>query len=197
MLARISRSRVTCTTSRLLIAQRFQLPSITVNIDKYRRFNESSAQTCKMAANKEWHEAYPNPRNQSPDAITREDLLERLQKDQKPGVDFLLVDLRKVDYQGGTIKGSLNLPAQSLYYSLPTLLNICQHAGIKSVIFYCGSSQHRGSRAAGWFDDLIKDRQVVGVRSFILRDGVGGWARAGDEYTRMMDEYDAQTWASK
>ncbi|KAG9774317.1 hypothetical protein KCU88_g5504, partial [Aureobasidium melanogenum] len=150
-----------------------------------------------MAANKEWHEAYPNPRNQSPDAITREDLLERLQKDQKPGVDFLLVDLRKVDYQGGTIKGSLNLPAQSLYYSLPTLLNICQHAGIKSVIFYCGSSQHRGSRAAGWFDDLIKDRQVVGVRSFILRDGVGGWARAGDEYTRMMDEYDAQTWASK
>ncbi|KAK5289427.1 hypothetical protein LTR99_011258 [Exophiala xenobiotica] len=137
-----------------------------------------------MTANKEWHEAFPNPRNQSPDAITREDLLERLQKDQKPGVDFLLVDLRKTDYQ-------------SLYYSLPTLLNICQHAGIESVIFYCGSSQHRGSRAAGWFDDLIKDRQVVGVRSFILRDGVGGWARAGEEYTRMMDEYDAQIWTSK
>ncbi|KAK5203198.1 hypothetical protein LTR96_010961 [Exophiala xenobiotica] len=89
------------------------------------------------------------------------------------------------------------MPVQSLYYSLPTLLNICQHAGIESVIFYCGSSQHRGSRAAGWFDDLIKDRQLIGVRSFILRDGVGGWARAGDEYTRMMDEYDAQIWASK
>ncbi|KAK5309892.1 hypothetical protein LTR93_012153, partial [Exophiala xenobiotica] len=59
------------------------------------------------------------------------------------------------------------------------------------------SSQHRGSRAAGWFDDLIKDRQLIGVRSFILRDGVGGWARAGDEYTRMIDEYDAQIWASK
>ncbi|KAK5069362.1 hypothetical protein LTR51_008612 [Lithohypha guttulata] len=154
-----------------------------------------------MAASKEWHEAYPNPRNQSPDAITRQDLLERLRKGQKSGVDFLLIDLRKADHQvrtysvapgtpvcsdvskGGTVKGSLNLPAQSLYYSLPTLLNICQHAGIKSVIFYCGSSQHRGSRAAGWFDDLIQDRQVANVRSFILRDGVGGWARAGDEYT--------------
>lgn len=52
-----------------------------------------------MTANKEWHDVFPNPRNQSPDAITRQDLLERLQKDQKPGVDFLLVDLRKADYQ--------------------------------------------------------------------------------------------------
>ena len=52
-----------------------------------------------MMANKEWHETFPNPRNQSPDAITRQDLLERLQKDQKPGIDFLLVDLRKTDYQ--------------------------------------------------------------------------------------------------
>lgn len=62
---------------------------------------------------------------------------------------------------------------------------------------HAGSSQHRGSRAAGWFDDLIKDRQVADVQSFILRDGIAGWARAGDEYTQMMDEYDAETWTSK
>lgn len=38
---------------------------------------------------------------------------------------------------------------------------------------------------------------MADVRSLILLDGIGGWARAGDEYTRMMDEYDAQTWTSK
>lgn len=42
--------------------------------------------------------------------------------------------------QGGTIKGAINLPAQSLYNSLPTLLNLCQSAKVGVVIFYCGKS---------------------------------------------------------
>lgn len=64
-----------------------------------------------MAASKEWHEAYPNPRNQSPDAITRQDLLERLRNGQKPGVNFLLVDLRKEDHQVSTYSVKLGTPS--------------------------------------------------------------------------------------
>lgn len=99
LLARVSRSLVTCATTHSPVARQVQLPAAEVSIDKYRRLNASSTQTRKMAASKEWHEAYPNPRNQAPDAITRQDLLERLRKGQKPGVDFLLVDLRKADHQ--------------------------------------------------------------------------------------------------
>jgi hypothetical protein len=40
--------------------------------------------------------------------------------------------------QGGTIKGSLNLPAQSLYYSLPTVYNLLRAGGVKYIIWYCG-----------------------------------------------------------
>jgi arsenical-resistance protein 2 len=40
--------------------------------------------------------------------------------------------------QGGTIKTSLNLPAQSFYQSRKTLLELCSRAGITKVIFYCG-----------------------------------------------------------
>lgn len=40
--------------------------------------------------------------------------------------------------QGGTIKTSMNLPAQSFYQSRKTLLDLCDRAGIKQVIFYCG-----------------------------------------------------------
>jgi arsenical-resistance protein 2 len=40
--------------------------------------------------------------------------------------------------QGGTIHGSLNLPAQSLYYSLPTVYDLCDAANINTVIWYCG-----------------------------------------------------------
>lgn len=111
------------------------------------------------------------------------------------------------------IKGSINLPAQSLYPSLPTLLNLCQSAGIKLVIWYCGerprlhsqrklylprlpigSSKGRGTRAASWFRDLLQDRGVSNIRSVILADGIAGWAKAGDECTQMMEEFDAEVW---
>ena len=42
--------------------------------------------------------------------------------------------------QGGTIVGSLNLPAQSFYYGLPTLYNLVVAAGVEKVLFYCGES---------------------------------------------------------
>lgn len=95
---------------------------------------------------------------------------------------------------------------------MPTLLNLCQTAGVSTVIWYCGestsdtcsksqaakmvrgSSRGRGTRAAGWFDDLLHDRNVTGVRSVILLDGIKGWARAGKEYTDLMTEYDESIW---
>ncbi|KIW36629.1 uncharacterized protein PV06_11142 [Exophiala oligosperma] len=149
-----------------------------------------------MAQLPAWHEAYPPPRNQSPTVVTRQKLLQWFRGGKTPGVDFLLVDLRRTDNEGGTIKGSINLPAQSLYFSLPTLLNLCQCAGVRTVIWYCGSSRGRGTRAAGWFQDLLDDRQVSGMTSAILLNGVTGWARAGEEYTGLMEGYDPEKWSN-
>lgn len=44
--------------------------------------------------------------------------------------------------QGGTIRGSLNLPAQTLHLSLPTLYEIFTASQIKMIIFYCGTCPH-------------------------------------------------------
>lgn len=46
-----------------------------------------------------WHDAYPKPRNQSPNVLQREDLLARFQNGDKSGVQFLLVDLRRTDHE--------------------------------------------------------------------------------------------------
>lgn len=40
--------------------------------------------------------------------------------------------------QGGNIRGSINLPAQSLYPSIPTLYRTLKAAGVRKVIWYCG-----------------------------------------------------------
>ncbi|KAK4112897.1 Rhodanese-like protein, partial [Canariomyces notabilis] len=149
-----------------------------------------------------WHAAYPAPRNSQPDGITREEVLDLLKSklvvtDGKASGprDFVLVDLRRNDHEGGTIRGSINLPAQSLYPTLPTLYSVLKAAGLRKVIWYCGSSRGRGTRAAGWFADLLSDQGDHDMQSLVLVGGIKGWATSGPEYTQWMDEYDEAVWS--
>ncbi len=60
-----------------------------------------------------WHAAYPKPRNAQPESLPRQDLLKKLRAGQKPGVDFLLVDLRRTDHEVGRLSAtapSSNIP---------------------------------------------------------------------------------------
>lgn len=52
--------------------------------------------------------------------------------------DFLLVDVRRTDWEGGTVATSVNFPAQSFYQTRSGVYHLCKQAGIKKVIFYCG-----------------------------------------------------------
>ncbi|RGP72487.1 oxidoreductase [Fusarium sporotrichioides] len=145
-----------------------------------------------------WHAAYPPPRNKSPAAMTRQDVLEMIRDSNNiAGRNYVLVDLRRADHEGGTIRGSVNLPAQSLYPVIPTIYTLFKSAGVRKVIWYCSSSRGRGSRAAGWFKDYIDDRGDSGMESLILFEGIAGWAKAGGEFVEWMDEYDAAVWESK
>lgn len=81
---------------------------------------------------KPWHAAFPAPRTTAP-VITREEVLTDLTSD-----GLLLVDVRRTDFEGGTIKGSLNLPAHSFYMNRAVLFDLCKRAGVKRVAFYCG-----------------------------------------------------------
>jgi arsenical-resistance protein 2 len=60
-----------------------------------------------------------------------------------------------------------------------------------------GSSRGRGTRAAGWFDDLIKEKGQQSMKSLVLLEGIAGWAAAGKEYTDMMDGYEEELWEKK
>ena len=46
-----------------------------------------------------WHEAFPPPKNSSPDSISRADLLQSCKDGKKAGKDFVLVDLRRIDHE--------------------------------------------------------------------------------------------------
>lgn len=153
-----------------------------------------------------WHAAYPAPSTLDPPTLTRTEVLQRFQQGKRPGKDFILVDLRRMDHEGGTIRGSINLPAQSLYPSIPTLYELFSTAAgggagsITEVIFYCGSSKGRAPRAASWFQDHINNQhnQSNIMKSYILHEGITGWAMDPtinkDEF---MDGYDERVWVEK
>ncbi|PLN76083.1 putative arsenate reductase [Aspergillus taichungensis] len=140
-----------------------------------------------------WHAAFPSPRTTAA-SIPRDQLLQWMQQGRVPGKDYVVIDLRRADHEGGTIKHSLNLPAQTLYPSLPTLYEMLAAAGVKHVLWFCGSSAGRGTRAANWFADLLEDRQDNSMQSLVLTGGIKGWVAAGEDYRACMEGLDERVW---
>ncbi|OAX82381.1 hypothetical protein ACJ72_03267 [Emergomyces africanus] len=145
-----------------------------------------------------WHKAFPEPKTKAA-GISRSEVLGWLKDASKKdaAVDYVLVDLRKADHEGGTISTSINLPAQSLYPSIATLYAIFKQAGVKKVIWYCGSSHGRGTRASGWFADYILEKEgesAGGMQSLVLEGGIKGWVGAGEEYVAQIVGCEASAW---
>ncbi|KAI1274515.1 Rhodanese-like domain-containing protein [Xylaria sp. FL0933] len=146
-----------------------------------------------MEAEQPWHAAFPAPKTAEPGSLTRDEVLNKLRAGDV-GRDFILVDVRRNDYEGGTIRGAINLPAQSLFPTIPTVYQLFKNAGIKYIIWYCGSSRGRGTRTAAWFNDYIQEQEDQNMKSVILAGGIKGWANAGEDFVGFMDGYVPEYW---
>ncbi|PSS08814.1 hypothetical protein M430DRAFT_109582 [Amorphotheca resinae ATCC 22711] len=155
------------------------------------------AQSQSQAPQTEWWSAFPAPRATCP-KITGDELMKLFDDmDIESGPSqFVLVDVRRTDWEGGTIKSSLNLPAQSFYQTRKTLLDLCDRASIKQVIFYCGSSSGRGPRCASWMQDYIDDIAKFGrktdLKVLVLEGGIKKWVK--DFGGSMMEGFEEKYW---
>ncbi|KAI0067550.1 hypothetical protein BV25DRAFT_1818913 [Artomyces pyxidatus] len=115
-----------------------------------------------------WAANFPQPIS-TPPKISHEEL-EELMRTKTAGVDFVVVDVRRTDIEA-LIKGAINVPAQTFYQTLPTLLPILSR--IPKVIFHCQSSLGRGPRCAGWYADALAPDAIS--QSLILEGGMKVW----------------------
>ncbi|KAK2059744.1 hypothetical protein LY76DRAFT_592055 [Colletotrichum caudatum] len=71
-----------------------------------------------------WWAAFPAPKAEAPE-IDADEFMGLLEAQAAAGRDtprdFLLVDVRRNDFEGGTIATSINFPAQSLYQTRPII----------------------------------------------------------------------------
>ncbi|KAI0765515.1 hypothetical protein BC629DRAFT_1596641 [Irpex lacteus] len=80
-----------------------------------------------------WAQSLPHPKS-NPAHISVAEVAELI-RTKKPGVDFIIVDTRKADWDTNYIRTAINLPAQSFHQSLPGLLPLLQDVPL--VIFHC------------------------------------------------------------
>ncbi|THX99845.1 hypothetical protein D6D03_06889 [Aureobasidium pullulans] len=150
-----------------------------------------------LATDVPWYAGYPEARS-SPATITRSDLLNMIEAGKKPGVDYILIDLRRTDHEVS------NACKKARQYADKCTSDREERYRVRSTFLlractppyqHC-SSRGRGTRAAAWFADYLDDRhedQVL-MESIVLLEGIKGWATAGDEYNAKMQEYDAEIW---
>jgi len=147
---------------------------------------------------KQWWEEFPEPKAECPrtDPSIVAKLIEvNAASGKNAQRDFLLVDVRRTDWVGGTIATSINLPAHTLYQTRPQIYQLVKQAGIKRIIFYCGSCGSRGPRCAGWMQDYLDEVEETEIKAEILIGGIKGWQKAYDG--QLMDSYDKKAWEKK
>ena len=90
-----------------------------------------------------WYKAFPEP-TETATSFKKENVLRLFHTiGDILNAGMLLIDLRRTDYEGGTIRGSLNIPAQSFYMNMATLYRLCKGDGVNvitRVLFYCGNA---------------------------------------------------------
>ncbi|GAA6015048.1 hypothetical protein JCM11491_001640 [Sporobolomyces phaffii] len=132
---------------------------------------------------KPWHAAFPTPTsslaNGTLASITPAALRDEINRQPRlEERDFLVVDVRRTDFEDAFIRGAVNLPAHSFYPTLDSLLPLL--SSYKFVIFHCQSSSGRGPRTAAWYQDRLNERGISTdvSRGVVLEGGIKAWVKA-------------------
>lgn len=126
-----------------------------------------------------WALSFPEPRSRPPSMSL--DALYELITTKVAATDFIIVDVRRTDVDA-IIPGAVNLPAQTFYPLLPTLITLLTKIPI--VVFHCSSSLGRATRCAGWFGDALP--QGSNCTAFILEGGIKAWRARFEGDNRML-----------
>ncbi|PHH76724.1 hypothetical protein CDD82_3876 [Ophiocordyceps australis] len=108
---------------------------------------------------------------------------------------FLIVDVRGVEWGGGAVATSINLPAHTLYQTRGAVYQLCKQAGVSTIIFYCDGSSGQSQTCAGWMQDYMDALGDGSITAAVLKGGIRSWQRTYGR--RMMDCYDGKFWAER
>ncbi|CAG8747573.1 13006_t:CDS:2 [Cetraspora pellucida] len=112
-----------------------------------------------------------------PSYIQAEELRDIIKNKTKiPGKDYLIVDVRDDDYQGGNIPNCINRPSDNFENSLGALIS--------------EYSQVRGPSCAMTYANKVNTDQEV----HILKSGMEGWTKIYKDDSELLENYEEEGW---
>ncbi|KAM0476448.1 hypothetical protein ACHAPX_006361 [Trichoderma viride] len=122
-----------------------------------------------------------------------------LEEQEKAEPSFAVIDVRDVDYIGGHIKGSTNIPCNQLDALMATLIRKVKDK--KTVIFHCALSQQRGPFSALKYlrerDALLAslgEEPALEQEVCVLELGFTGWQEVYGEDERLTEGFRKEIW---
>ena len=76
---------------------------------------------------------------------------------------------------------AINVPAHSFYPTRMALVELLRNVPL--VIFYCSSSNGRGPRCAGWYQDVLDEAGIQSSEAVVLAGGIKRWAETQKDLT--------------
>ncbi|KAI9024926.1 Rhodanese-like protein [Phycomyces nitens] len=113
-----------------------------------------------------------------------------------PLKDYVIIDVRDLDYQGGHIPGAVNVPAHELMDKTNVLVD--DYKDVPLVIFHCALSQVRGPKSARIYNEtknlLRPDSSQQSYKVKVLRGGFEGWHAKFKQDQSLLESYDPAVW---
>ncbi|KAJ1932287.1 Cdc25 phosphatase Ibp1 [Linderina pennispora] len=117
------------------------------------------------------------------------------------GKDYVVVDVRDSDYNGGHIPGAVNVPAHEMHDQAAALVQ--KYADVPEVIFHCALSQVRGPKSARIYNEAVQERlekaagddPLFGQNIQVLTGGFTSWLyRFRETEPEMIAAFDKKFW---
>ncbi|KAJ3190910.1 hypothetical protein HK101_008257 [Irineochytrium annulatum] len=129
--------------------------------------------------------------------VKPEALVSLIRSPARPGVDYLVVDMRDEDFAGGNIVGAINIPAHEFLEDTKSYADKLKK--VKTLVFHCALSQVRGPKCANHYvrtvvmDDV--DRGGKGKQEvWILEGGFSVWQYRYKDEKDLVENYDPASW---
>ncbi|KAI8058591.1 Rhodanese-like domain-containing protein [Syncephalis plumigaleata] len=125
-----------------------------------------------------------------------------------PRVDYVIIDVRDDDFEGGNIVSAINVPSHRLLEQLPSLIK--EYAHVPRIIFHCALSQVRGPTSAGiYHQTVLQMRNTKGAKDdsdatssitqqvLVLRGGFALWQAKFKDTTDLIENYNRDLWEAE
>ncbi|KAF7726496.1 hypothetical protein EC973_008731 [Apophysomyces ossiformis] len=112
------------------------------------------------------------------------------------GKDYVVIDVRDKDFEGGNIPGAINVPAGTLLDNVDTL--ITEYSKVPVVYFHCALSQVRGPKSARIYKESLSLRGYqLDQEIKVLRGGFEGWQAKYKNEKDLIENYNPAFWAEE